>query len=218
MKKDKTVKKIIRYRRKELSNRILKLSNLRWMIGILIWSIFFLILSYLVYNEANWLSGVFVSTACGGFTGLVLYFLSNTRNNKYAILQTELRTLKSTYDILNQIDGFKNYHRFYLKSWGDKRNIFDDGYKTIELLDELTHVIDDMPRDLYNIIASQTTSKFCYEDIMFLKSQFFNLEKGDEVQLWFVHISDNFSNVHEKIFDLIKEKEDQLSFLGHYFV
>ena len=145
MKKEDITKRILRMRKNELRQRFFKLSNLKWMVGILLCSIGVLITSYYLYECNPWLSGVFVSAGCGGLTGLVLYFLSNLRNNKLAILQKELATLKSISDILNRIEGFRNYHRYYKKAWGEKRDILEDRCEIITLLEELQDVADYIP-------------------------------------------------------------------------
>ncbi len=218
MKKDNITKRILRRRRKELRHRFFKLSNLKWMIAILLCSIGLLVASYYVYECNPWLSGVFVSAGCGGLTGLVLYFLSNLRNNKIAILQKELATLKSISNILNHIDGFKNYYQNYRTAWGEKRSISEDGYKVASLLEELQDVVDNMPQELYDIFEIASDNPLSFENQQLFKSRLLNTDDDSETQICMDDISKHFATVKDKIFDLTNEKEDQLMLFGRFFL
>ncbi len=99
MKKDNTIKPFIRYRKKELRTRFFKLSNFWCTVLILSLSIIILEISCFIYECNSWLSGALVSVSCGCFTGLVLYFLSNLRNNKLAKIQREHQQLKDVIDV-----------------------------------------------------------------------------------------------------------------------
>lgn len=218
MKKDSITKQIIKKRRKELQQRFFKLSNLKWMIVILVCSAGILVASYCTYKSNPWLSGVFVSAGCGGITGLVLYFLSNLRNNKCAILQKEFSTLASIGDILNQIDGFKNYHLCYRKSWGAKRDIFEDGIEIAGLLEGLQFVIDNMPSELYEAFLVEGDNPLSYENLQLFRNRLLNANSDEEVEICMNEIAKHFSVVQDKVFELTREKEDQLMFLGKFFV
>ena len=218
MKKDKITKRIIQNRRKELRQRFFKLANLKWMIVILICSVGVLAASYCTYKSNPWLSGVFVSAGCGGITGLVLYFLSNLRNNKHAILQKEFSILTSISDILNQINGFKNYHLWYRKSWGPPRDIFEDGLEIVDLLEELQTIVDNMPRELYDAFIIDDDNPLSFENLQLFRSRFLNADSNDEVQTHMTDIVEYFSVVENTILELTREKEDQLMFLGKFFI
>ena len=218
MKKDKIIKRIIQNRRKELRQRFFKLSNLKWMIGILLCSIGILTASYYTFKCNPWLSGVFVSAGCGGITGLVLYFLSNLRNNKHAILQKEFSTLTSISHIVNQINGFKNYHLCYRKSWGQKRDIFEDGLEIVDLLEDLQTIVDNMPCELYDAFVIDAENPLSYENLQIFKSKLLNADGDNEVQVCMNDIEKHFAVVENTIFELTREKEDQLMFLGKYIV
>ena len=218
MKKDSITKRIIKNRRKELRQRFFKLSNLKWMIVILACSAGILVASYCTYKSNPWLSGVFVSAGCGGITGLVLYFLSNLRNNKCTILQKEFSTLASISDILDQIDGFRNYHLCYRKSWGPKRDIFEDGIEIAGLLEDLQSVIDNMPRELYEVYLVEGDNPLSYENLQLFRNRFLNANSDEEVEICMNEIAKHFSVVQDKIFELTREKEDQLMFLGKFFI
>lgn len=218
MKKDNIQKRMIRKRKMELRQRFFKLSNFKWMIGILLCSIGFLVASCFIHERNSWLSGVLVSVGCGGFTGIVLYFLSNLRNNKVSILQKELATLNAIKDILNQIHGFKNYYQCYRCSWGEKRNILEDGYKVASLLEELQGVVDNMPVELHDIFEIDGNHPLAFEKMQLFKNTLLNIDDGNEMQICFEDVSKHFTNIEEKIFDLTNEKEDQIRFLGKFFV
>lgn len=218
MKKDNVRKKIIRNRKKELKQRFFKLSNPKWMITILLVSIGIIVASYYTHKCDTWLSGVFVSAGCGGMTGLVLYFLSNLRNNNYAILQKEFSTLNSIRNILNRINGFKNYHQYYRESWGVKRDSFLDGLEIVGLLEKLQMIVDDMSCKLYEIFTVDDDNPLSYENLQIFKSRLLNADGDNEVQICMNDIVKHFAPVENKVFELIREKEDQLMFLGRFVI
>lgn len=218
MKKDRITKRIMQKRRKELRQRFFKLSNLKWMVAIFLCSAGILAASYYTYTSNPWLSGVFVSAGCGGITGLVLYFLSNLRNNKYAVLQKEFSILNSIHDTLTQINGFKNYHLCYRKSWGPKRDIFEDGIEIVNLLEELQTTVDNMPRELYDAFIIDDDNPLSFENLQLFKNRFLNADGDNEVQMYMNDIEKHFAVVENTIFELTREKEDQLMFLGKYIV
>lgn len=217
MKKDKKIKPFTKTRNKEKRQRYFKLPNLKWMILILLFSIGLLVASYYA-QENTWLSGVFVSAGCGGITGLVLYFLSNLRNNKYAILQKELLALNSIGDILSKIKGFTTYHLCYRKSWGPKKDIYEAGLQIVDLLDELQTIVDDISCELYDAISMDGDNPLSYENLRIFKNRLLNAEDAHDVQLCISDIAKCFEVVDNKIFELKSEKEDQLVFLGRFVI
>ena len=218
MKKDRITKRIIQKRRKELRQRFFKLSNLKWMVVIFLCSAGILAASYYTYTSNPWLSGVFVSAGCGGITGLVLYFLSNLRNNKYAVLQKEFSILNSIHDTITQINGFKNYHLCYRESWGSKRDIFEDGLEIVNLLEELQATVDNMPQELYDAFIIDDDNPLSFENLQLFKNRFLNADGDNEVQMCMNDLEKHFAVVENTIFDLTREKEDQLMFLGKFFI
>lgn len=211
-------KQIIKKRYKELRQRFFKLPNLKWMIVILLLSSGILISSYYIHKCNPWLSGVLVSAGCGGITGLVLYFLSNLRNNKYALLQKEFSALTSIRNITNQIKGFQCYHKSYRLSWGKKRDIFEDGLEIVSLLEELQLITDNMYSELYDKFFAKGDNLLSYENLQMYKSRLLNLNAEDEAIECMDDIVEHFVCIEEIIFDLINEKEDQLMFLGRIFI
>ena len=218
MKKDRITKRIIQKRRKELRQRFFKLSNLKWMVVIFLCSAGILAASYYTYTSNPWLSGVFVSAGCGGITGLVLYFLSNLRNNKYAVLQKEFSILNSIHDTITQINGFKNYHLCYRKSWGSKRDIFEDGLEIVNLLEELQATVDNISQELYDAFIIDDDNPLSFENLQLFKNRFLNADGDNEMQMCMNDLEKHFAVVENTIFDLTREKEDQLMFLGKYIV
>lgn len=218
MKKDNITKRIIQKRNRELRKRFFKLSNLKWMLGILLCSIGILAASYYTHKCNLWLSGVFVSAGCGGITGLVLYFLSNLRNNKYAVLQKEFSIINSIHDKLNQLNDFRNYHLCYRKSWGPKRDIFEDGLEIVNLLEDLQTIVDNMPRELYDAFIIDGDNPLSYENLQIFKGRFLNADGDNEVQMCMNDIVKHFAVMENTIFELTREKEDQLMFLGRFVI
>lgn len=218
MKTNTIIRKSLSKRRKEYLKRVFKLSSLLWMICVAIISLGILVLSYCLYESNGWLSGVLVSAGCGGITGLVLYFLSNVRNNKIAILQKELSSLKSIYNILNQIIGFERYHKLCRKSWGVKRDILADGYEIIRLLEELSAVVDAMSKELYDTLEIKCDASLSYHNIKLFINRLVDIDDENDVNLWVKDFITQFEEVKATAFELANEKEDQLMFLGRFFI
>ena len=188
------------------------------MVVILLCSIGILTASYFLFDCNPWLSGVFVSAGCGGITGLVLYFLSNLRNNKCAILQKEYKTLKDISDILSQVSGFKAYHAFYKKAWGKKRDVFEDGHQIVLLLEELQSITDDMMPELFSAFTEKEDNPLSFEILQLFKNRFSVWNEEKDVLEWINSIIEHFASVEDKIFEMLREREDQLMFMGKYFM
>ena len=154
MKKDNTIKPFIRYRKKKLRTIFFRLSNFRYTFLILLLSIIILAISCFIYECNGWLSGALVSVSCGCFTGLVLYFLSNLRNNKLAKIQREHQQLKYVIDVLNNIITIISCHK-YKNLLFERRDIFADSADVFHMLYELEEARNKLPLELYDVLTKK---------------------------------------------------------------
>lgn len=102
-KKSPMYKKHVRKRRKEKICRFVSLPTFLWTIAFLIISSLLLLVSFFINQITPWCSGVLVSIACGIITGVILYFLSNLRNNKQHSLQINQDNIYTAYKLVCDI-------------------------------------------------------------------------------------------------------------------
>nr|QGT51140.1 hypothetical protein Firmicute1046_2160 [uncultured Firmicutes bacterium] len=180
-------------------------------------SLLLLVISYFLKEKA-WLSGALVSISCGGITGLTLYFLSNIRNNKIAKIRKEYDSLYTMNDILNKIIGFGHYHKLYRKMWGEKRNIIEDAYKVLCLIDELDEAKKDMPYSLYTALGFRDNDPLDYDNIRSLKTGYESaIDDENKMKIWLKEVVEYLIPFADKIHDPLNERKDQIMFLGKYF-
>lgn len=214
---DKTTHTLIKYRKKEVRKRMIRLPNFKWSIGIFVVFLLLLLLSWVVYKNNNWLSGVLVSTSCGCVTGLIFYFLANLRNNQGIKLQYEYDSIKNVYDIISKIMGYEFYYRYYWPSWGEKRNIHNDCYEILTLLDELETARGKIPYSVYNTVESLGYDPIDRDNLNTYRS-WLNADENDELlKKRIKEISDSLIPVATELHGPLYTRKDQLMFLGRYF-
>ena len=214
---DKATRTIIKYRKKEVRHRMIRLPNFKWSIWIFVFFLLLLLLSWVVYKYNNWLSGVLVSTSCGCVTGLVFYFLANLRNNQGIKLQYEYDSLKDVYDIISKIMGYEHYYRYYRPAWGEKQNIHNDCYKILSLLDELETARGKIPYSIYDTVKSLGYDPIDRDNLSTYRS-WLNDDGNDELLTERIkEISDALLPVADELHDPLYTRKDQLMFLGRYF-
>lgn len=214
---DKTTRALIKYRKKEVRNRMIRLPNFKWSIGIFAVFLLLLLLSWIVYEYNNWLSGVLVSTSCGCVTGLIFYFLANLRNNHGIRLQYEYDAIKNVYDILSKIMGYEHYYRYYSPIWGEKRNIYNDCYEILSLLDELESARGKIPYSVYDTVKSLGYDPIDGDNLSTYRSWLSNEENADALKKHIKEIYDSLLPVADELHDPLYTRQDQLMFLGRYF-
>lgn len=213
---DKFTKIIIKRHRTELRERFFKLPNFWWSVSVLIISVALMAVSY-VFRKNNWLSSTLVSISCGGITGLTLYFLSNIRNNKLNRVKKEYAILSEMDEILHKILGFKDYYVFYRKSWGERHNVYEDGFIVCSLLDELNEVMHDMPYSLFASLGFTETDPLDYDKMRLIKEKHDEANDEIEIKKWIIETSQYVISIADTIHDPLHQRKDQIAFLDKYF-
>lgn len=216
MKKDRTVKRIIQYRNKELRTRLFRLSPFWWAIIIFLIAVLLLVLSFLVYDLSNWASGALVSTSCGCFTGLVFYFLSNIRNNKVAKLQKEYKQLKDVLDAIKNITNIAGYYKFKAV-YGGKRDIFDDRDCMLLGLNDLETTRNQLPIELYDILPEQGYDPADRDNINGYRESLYGSNQSNAIESSMINIHKELLPLADKLQELYREREDQLMLMGRHF-
>ena len=217
MKKDNTIKPFIRYRKKELRTRFFKLSNFWCTVLILSLSIIILAISCFIYECNSWLSGALVSVSCGCFTGLVLYFLSNLRNNKLAKIQREHQQLKDVIDVLNNITTIISCHKYKILLF-EKRDIFADSTDVLILLNELETVRNKLPLQLYNVLPQKGYDPADRDNLNNYRDKLSNSDDKVSAKKSLLYIYDELLPLADYLQELYCERNDQLMLMGKYFL
>ena len=218
MKADHVLKPIIKYRKREIRHRVLKLPYIWWVFTIFLVAAGLLILAYFTYHCHPWLSGVLVSTSCGCFTGITFYFLVNVRANQERQLQKEYAALKQTFDILNSIINCGSYYRLYRKMWVPKRNVFDDGYEIRSALGELECARNAIVRSVYDTVEDIGFDPMDLDNINSYRDKIDTAESEKDMEKALIWIAKELTPAADKIQMLLSEREDQISFIGNRFI
>lgn len=217
MKKDNTIKPFIRYRKKELRTRFFKLSNFWCTVLILLLSLIILAISCFIYECNSWLSGALVSVSCGCFTGLVLYFLSNLRNNKLTKIQREHQQLKDVIDVLNNITSIISCHKYKIFLF-EKRDFFADSTDVLILLNELETVRNKLPLQLYDVLPQKGYDPANRDNLNNYRDKLFNSDDKVSAKKSLLYIYDELLPLADHLQELYCERDDQLMLMGKYFL
>lgn len=217
MKKDNTIKPFIRYRKKELRTRFFKLSNFWCTVLILLLSIIISAISCFIYECNSWLSGALVSVSCGCFTGLVLYFLSNLRNNKLAKIKREHQQLKDVIDVLNNITTIISCHKYKILLF-EKRDIFADSVDVFHMLYELEEARNKLPLELYNVLTKKGYDPADRDNLNNYRDQLSNSDDKVLAKKSLLYIYDELLPLADHLQELYCERDDQLMLMGKYFL
>ncbi len=217
MKKDNTIKPFIRYRKKELRTRFFKLSNFWCTVLILLLSLIILAISCFIYECNSWLSGALVSVSCGCFTGLVLYFLSNLRNNKLTKIQREHQQLKDVIDVLNNITTIISCHKYKIFLF-EKRDFFADSTDVLILLNELETVRNKLPLQLYDVLPQKGYDPADRDNLNNYRDKLSNSDDKVSAKKSLLYIYDELLPLADHLQELYCERDDQLMLMGKYFL
>lgn len=206
-------KRYKRKRRKEKFVRFITLPTVLWTILFLLVSLLLLIFSFFVYESNPWLSGVLVSIACGIITGVILYFLSNLRNNKLHILQIEQDELYPVYQLVCDV-------LFEKTMIDNSRNLGTCNF-TVE---EETEAIIDKLIPLSEAFNGGNVGFFEYKDgleslcknVSELCDYYDILENDNDRQKWISDVIDRLSPVKLKMEIMMEENGDQIRFIKKY--
>ena len=216
MKKDKAIKRILRYRNRELRTRLFQLSPFWFAILIFVIALLILAISLFIYDYNNWASGVLVSTSCGCFTGLVFYFLSNIRNNKIAKLQKEYRQLKEVLDILKNITNLADCYKFK-RLFGERRNIFDDSELILLWLNDLENARNQLPLELYDILPEKGYDPADRDNLNSYRDHICSAESKKFAEAILLEINKELLPLLDYLQEMYREREDQLMLMGKHF-
>lgn len=207
---------IIKHRKKEVRSNFLKLPQVWWSISILAVAVIMLIVSRCTYVCDNWLSGALVSTSCGCFTGLVLYFLSNIRANKLARLQREYKAIDNVRRTLRSIFGYKQKYTCE-QSLKMKSDLFQDIEDVVSLLRELEQERNELPFEVYHVLQKTGYDPMDYDSI---NAYVIKLHEATEetAKSAIIDICKELYIVDNELHKLHGEREDQLMLLGKWFV
>lgn len=217
MKKDNAIKPFIRYRKKKLRTRFFKLANFWCTFLILLLSIIMLASSCLIYECNGWLSGTLVSVSCGCFTGLVLYFLSNLRNNKLSKIQKEHQQLKGVIDVLNNIITIISCHKHKILLF-EKRDIFADSSNVFLMLYELEEARNKLPLQLYNVLPQKGYDPADRDNLNNYRDKLSNSDDKVSAKKSLLYIYDELLPLADYFQELYSERDDQLMLMGKYFL
>jgi len=216
MKKDKTVKRFIQYRYKELRTRLFTLSPFKWSICIFFIALLLLVLSFCVYDFSNWASGALVSISCGCFTGLVFYFLSNIRNNKVGKLQKEYNQIRNMLKVIEKITNTAACYK--LKALlGSKRDVFEDKENIYLWINKLELLRKQLPFELNNILADKGYDSADGYNLNNYRERLCSLYEEKLIESTILDIHKDLLPLADELQKLCREREDQLMILGKLF-
>lgn len=218
MKKPYFVRQVIKIRNKEIRQGVSKLPHIWWLVAILLVAVGLLVLSRFTYQCAPWLSGVLVSASCGCFTGLTFYFLVNIRNNKERKLQKEYSALKQTFDILMVVLGYGDYYRFYKKMWPGKHNAVDDGFEILSFLDELEQARNKIDSSIYDTVTTLGYDPLDRDNMNSYREKLNTSDSVASMEANILLICKELLPAADKLQALLREREDQITFIGNYFL
>lgn len=217
MMKDDFVRRYIKYRNKEIRQRVYKLPHIWWLVAIFLVAVGLFIISFFTYKCASWFSGVLVSVSCGCFTGLTFYFLANIRNNKERKLQKEYVAIKRTFELLMSILSYTDYYRFYKKMWPDKHNIFEDGFEILSLLDELENARNQISLSVYDNVPTLGYDPIDRDNMNSYREKLNSSNDSDSMKKSILWIGKELLPVADELQTHLREREDQITFIGNYF-
>ena len=216
------IKPFLRPRIKEKRRNFLKLPNFWWTICLAISAFLLCGISFYFHVKGHqWIPNVLVSIACGIVTGLVLYFLSNIRNNKIMHIKKELRALskmkRSLYKILN-LGSYYNLS-FILRgeiSIPKPRILAAQFLAELKKLEKLhyqlsTRTLRELSLDKDDPFTEQKMAE--YE----LKLNFEGLDNR-HAEKKIMELSREFYPFIEKFEGIYRERKDMLYFLGTYWI
>lgn len=198
------LKKIIRDDKKQKNRQIRKMSYVWWSCAILLFSIVFIVLSF-VFQKCDWMSNVFLSIGSSSITGVVLYCLSNMRNNKKYRLQFELDCLNSLHDSIQKLLYFHAYAKGQAKEGKTETEIFS------ELLNDIKDNMSDFPVNLYSELGFDIDDPFDLDKMKYYKTVFDERTNHSILN----ELTEILSPKLDIITKMIREKEYQSNYINN---
>ena len=172
-----------------------------------------LLLSYLVYESNSWLSGVLVSVACGIITGVILYFLSNLRNNKLHVLQVEQDEIYPIYKLASDV-LFEKTIIDNSRNLGTYNSTIQEEAKAI--MDKLISLSDAFNGGNVDFFGEKAGLENICKDISNLCDYYDVLNNDDDRQKWISDVIVSLSPITRKMETLMEENGDQIRFIKKY--
>lgn len=97
----------------------------------------------------SWLSNVLISFACGIFSGLTLYFLTNVRNVKNIKINEYYSHLRKVMRMMTDIRRDAKYYKENENLWGEEMGVCLRCEKLIDRLDIFQDEIYELPDELF---------------------------------------------------------------------
>lgn len=233
IKKQSDVAPFIAHRENELKTRKNELPNLKLVKILVVVSIIFMVLSFVSYDGSwlpkcikelmplmirknkGWLSNFFLSISSGGITGLVLYFLSNLRNNKQHRMIKEKRWLQKADKILrNALDSCFNY-KFNKSLHPYCKTINEE--ELLKLLYDLEELGNEIPPDIENEINLGLGYCSLNRDIINSCRNRISQADDDKSMLAAIdYIMNEFKGIADKIGIMLQEREDKLDIMEEH--
>ena len=194
-----------------------KLTYIRWILRAIGFTILCFAMIGFVDNDT--FSSILVSLGTGTITGLVLFFLSNKRNNQCTQLEEEI-------DALNKISTtFEQIFNLCLKTtvFSNPKGSFNDCIATnyihnteeiLSLLQELKYNYHALP---FSITSTILMGKFEQFNGLYIKYNEL-LKKCDneaERKAWIIQINDELIEISKPIQLSLREKEHQIRYMKH---
>lgn len=211
---DRFIKYAIKARKKEIRESLWKLACLRGTIIILFCGLAMLLISYPLRIKASWISNVLISASCGCFTGVVLYFLTNLRNNKLSNIQDEYDHLKNIENILMLINTTRSFHRICGAGYRTIEDRLKDGENIYCYLGDLENAMIKVPKPLWQSLDFGGSSPLSSETVEQLREDYLNIcDDISALQLWISKVVKDLKPLLNAIGDPIIERRHQIRFL-----
>ncbi len=206
------VKSYLKRLKKERNSHRNKLPNYKWVIAASVSCLFLFFLSFITNNSTlipapikehipnvlkqnkEWFSNVLLSISCGGITGLVLYFLTNIRNNKQASLSEEYSCIKKICDSLRCI------LQVLLEMSLNRQTVFDKKV-LLHLLDDLEEKRNEIPLEVYDIVPAIGYDPLDRDNMNSYRDR--------------INLSDSANNLTENLVCITKELQTAFMELGN---
>ncbi|MBO5245506.1 MAG: hypothetical protein J6B02_05330, partial [Selenomonadales bacterium] len=157
-------------------------------------------------------------SSCGIITGLVLFFLSNIRANQMSKLNKEYSVLKKMDNTLRDIAHYGLYYQIYKALWGEKHDVWEDSTTIITLLDEVEQMRNDIPNKLWESLGFCDFDPLDHDNINQMKDGLECCLDKESARKWIIKVSEEMTNISDKLHQPIIVREDQIALLNKLFI
>lgn len=188
-----------------------------WFVLIIVIFMIVAILSLIaskVYDiiDNGWLSNVLISFACGLFSGLTLYFLTNVRNVKNIKINEYYSRLRKVVGMMTEIRRDAKYYKDNENLWGEETGICLRCEKLIDRLDIFQDEIYELPDALFIQFTGDFENVLTDNVVDTIKARYDVVEDNDDLSQYeniYMAVVD-YMNAIEKIIKPVYEKYRKL--------